>query len=127
MPIVAYGAGMRLRRGLTLVELAVAVVILALGSLVAIRSLDQARRTLGGQGSRVLAQEVALNRAAELRLYGLQTGRDLPTRVRQGLVDWDLSLTEADTEGGRVQATIRISAEGQPGAVVLVHLADGGG
>lgn len=118
---------MPVRRGVTLIELAVAVVILALGSLVAMRSLDQARRTLGGQAARVLAQEVALNRAAELRLFGLDTGRDLPARVRQGPIDWDIDLATVATAGGRVAATIRVSAAGQAGAVMVVHLADDGG
>lgn len=118
---------MPVRRGVTLIELAVAVVILSLGSLMAMRSLDQARRTLGGQVDRILAQEVALNRAAELRLQGLEAGRDLPARVRQGRTDWQISLQETTTAGGRVAATIRVSAPGLAGAVVVVHLAGEGG
>lgn len=110
---------MRLRRGVTLVELAVAVVILSLAMLATLRAFDAARVSVGGQVARLLAHEIALNRAAELRLL---PGTDLPPRVRQGRIDWDITVEETATEGGRLRATIHVTAPGQPGASVVAYV-----
>ncbi|MCA0203876.1 MAG: type II secretion system minor pseudopilin GspI [Proteobacteria bacterium] len=103
-------------RGFTLIELAVAVAILAMGSVAAYRSVDQAQRGVGGQLDRALAAEVALNRAAELRLGGMHAGRRLPDRVSQGRIDWRVTVEEAATASGMIEATILVSAPGRPGA-----------
>lgn len=107
---------MRLRRGFTLIELAVAVAILAIGSVAAYRTFGQAQRGIGGQVDRALAEEVALNRAAELRLSGMADGRGLPDRVTQGRIDWRVTVEESATSGGMVEATITVSAPDRPGA-----------
>ena len=57
-------------RGLTLLELVIAVFILSLGSLAAIRATDQSRLAIGGEPSRIMAMIVARNRVQELQLYG---------------------------------------------------------
>lgn len=114
-----------LRRGFTLIELAVAVAILALGSMAAWRSFDVAQRGIGGQVPRLLAAEVAMTRAAELRLLGLAEGRALPTIVRLGGTDWQIARSEAETAGGLVEVTLTISAPGQPGARRIVHALQG--
>lgn len=110
-------------RGFTLIELTVAVAILALGAVAAYRSLDQAQRGVGGQVDRALAAEVALNRAAELRLDGMQAGRRLPDRVTQGRIDWRVSVEEAATASGMIEATILVSAPGRPGARLVTIVA----
>lgn len=107
---------MRALRGFTLIELAVAVAILSLGSVAAYRSFDQAQRGIGGQIDRALAAEVALNRAAEVRLFGLAEGRALPARVTQGGIDWALSMDEALTAAGGAEVTILVTAPDRPGA-----------
>lgn len=113
-------------RGFTLIELAVAVAILAIGTMAAYRSFDQAQRGIGGQLGRALAAEVALNRAAELRLGGMAAGRSLPDRVTEGGTGFRVAVDEAATEGGLVEATIRVTAEGGPGARLVVTVAPGG-
>ena len=55
-------------RGITLLELAVAILVLALGSLAALRATDQARLSIGGAQDRMLAQLAVRNRAQALRL-----------------------------------------------------------
>lgn len=115
---------MRLNRGFTLIELLVAVAILAIGTTAAWRSFDAAQRGVGGQLPRTLAAEVALNRAAELRLAGMAAGRSLPARVQMGRTDWAVAVAERATAGGLVEADIRVSAEGSPGARVVVHVTE---
>ena len=107
-------------RGFTLIELAIAVAILAIGTIAAYRTFDQAQRGIGGQLDRALAAEVALNRAAELRLAGMAEGRALPDTVTQGRIDWQVAVAGLATAGGLVEATIVVSADGRPGARVVV-------
>lgn len=115
---------MRLRsvRGFTLIELAIAVAILAIGAMAAFRTFDAAQRGVGGQLGRALAQEVALNRAAELRVMGMAAGRALPATVRQGRSDWHVEVREALTDGGLVEVEIVVGAPDQPGARVAAFV-----
>ena len=112
----------RLRPGFTLIELVIAVAILAIGTMAAYRSLDAARRGIGGQADRALAAEVALNRAAELRLQGMTAGRALPARVTQGRIVWQVAVAEASTAGGLIEAAITVSAPDHPGARFVVFV-----
>lgn len=113
---------MRRTQGFTLIELVIAVAILSIGAVAAFRSFDAAQRSVGGQVPRLLAAEVALNRAAELRLSGMAAGRALPSRVRQGTVDWTVAVAETTTAGGMVEAAITVSAPDTPGARVVVYV-----
>lgn len=112
-------------KGMTLVELVIAVAILSIGMIAAWRGYEQAQRGIGGQVGRVLAQQVALNRAAELRLSGLPEGRGLPAEVTMGRTQWRVSVTEAETRAGLVATTITVSAAGQPGVRLNAHIPTG--
>lgn len=116
---------MRALRGFTLVELAVAVAILALAASATWRSFGAAQRGIGGQIARALAAEVALNRAAELRL-GLDRDAPLPARVTQGGLDWDVTTEERATAAGGRLVTVLVSAPSQPGARIVVALGPAG-
>lgn len=109
-------------RGFTLVELVIAVAILAIASLAAFRSFDQAQRGIGGQLARGLAHQVALNRAEDLRGAGLAAGRDLPEEVRMGGRDWTVTIEESPTSGTLVAVTIRVSARDGPGARLVAFV-----
>jgi len=110
-------------RGVTLIELVIAVAILALGTAAAWRSLDAARRGVGTQADRVLAQEVALNRAADLRLA--DRPGPLPATERMGGIDWTLTQTALPAEGGLAQTEITVTAPDRAGARLLVWLPGG--
>lgn len=108
------------QRGVTLIELLIAVAILAMGTMAAWRSLDAVRRGIGGQSERGLAQEVALNRAAELRLAG--PGARLPGVERMGGIDWTVTLFARETGGALAETEILVGAPGRAGARLVVWL-----
>jgi general secretion pathway protein I len=107
-------------RGVTLLELVIAVFVLSLGTIAALRSADQASRALGGEAARVMALEVALNRAEEYRLLGARQAATLPRSVIFGPHRWQLEITEATTRAGFTEATIIARAPDQPGARLVV-------
>lgn len=109
-------------RGLTLIELAVAIVVLSVGTLAAFRAIDQSQRGIGGQVPRALAHEVAMTRADELRLLGMQDGRALPREVEMGPFRWTVEVGEQVTAIGLIEAEIRVRAPGQPGARLAVYV-----
>ncbi|MEL6886684.1 MAG: type II secretion system protein [Pseudomonadota bacterium] len=112
-------------RGLTLVELAVAILILSIGTLAAMRSLDQARVQTAGAEARTLAQVAARNRAEELRLLG--PNAVLPDAVDMGKRTLRIETVRTTTAGGLVQARITARAtDGAGGAQVVVYLSPGG-
>ena len=109
-------------RGLTLLELVVAVLVLAIGSLAALQAVDQSRRAIGGAMPRMLAQLVAQNRAEELRLAGLPAGLSLPAQVQMGPYSYQITVATKVTASGLIEAEIRaVSSEG-PGAVLVAFL-----
>lgn len=110
-------------RGLTLIELAIAVFVLAVASVAAMRAADQSRLAIGGETPRLLARVVAQNRAEELRLYGA-TAR-LPATVTLGGHTITIESDSAATEAGLVRMTLVARAESGPGAQVVTYLVGG--
>jgi general secretion pathway protein I len=105
--------------GLSLVELAVAILILSIATLATFRALNQGARQAATERDRVLAEAVALNRAAELRLA--ESG--LPDRVTMAGRIWSVAATEAPTEGGLVEVDIAVrTQEGDPGARIVTFV-----
>lgn len=110
-------------RGFTLIELMVAVAILALGTLALLRVVDSTQRAIGGQEARILAHHAALNRAAELRLAeSAQARAALPQAITNGPHEWRVSREERDTRAGLVEVSLRLSAPGLPGAHLVLFL-----
>jgi len=108
--------------GISLIEMVIAVLVLSIGIVAGFQSLGQSRVVIGGELPRLLAQSAALNRAEELQMLGAIAGRGLPRQVQQGPFRWNIAVQEEATEGGFVQATIRATAPGQPGAVFVVFV-----
>ncbi|MDQ2092210.1 type II secretion system protein [Marimonas arenosa] len=107
-------------RGFTLVELAVAILVLSVGAIAAIRAGDRAQTALGTMESRILARIVAENRAEELQLFG--AGAVLPEQVRMGGQDFRVAVAQEATTGGLVQATIVVRSELGPGAQLVAYV-----
>ena len=107
-------------RGITLLELVVAVLVLAMATMAALRSTGHATRALGGETARVLALQVALNRAEEYRLFGARVAGGLPREVRYGRTVWGLDITREPTRAGHVLATIGARGDTGPGARIAV-------
>ncbi len=109
-------------RGVSLIELVVAIMVLAMGTLAAFRAIDQAVLSVGQETPRLLATAAARNRAAELALMGARAGRGLPSEVTMGPHDWRIEVSEEATEVGLVEATITVTASGLPGAVLVAYV-----
>jgi len=109
-------------RGLTLLELVVAVLVMAIGSLAALQAVDQSRRAIGGAMPRMLAQLVAQNRAEELRLAGVPVGLSLPAQVQMGPYAYQVTVTTKSTASGLIESEIRAKSSAGPGAVLVAFL-----
>jgi general secretion pathway protein I len=105
--------------GLTLVELAVAVLILAIGSIAAIRATDQARIGIGGAQDRTLAQLVARNRAEELRIDAFA---NLPSAVALAGQNFTVTTTTKSTAAGLREVTVVARSQNGAGALYVVYL-----
>lgn len=110
-------------RGLTLIEVAVAILILAIGTLAALRSLDISTTTAGGAEARVLAQIAVRNRAEELRLFG--PNASLPDTVTIAGRSLTVDQDSAPTAGGLVRVTLVARAEGSAGAQLVIFVPPG--
>jgi len=110
-------------RGLTLLELVIAVMVLSLGSLAAIRATDQSRVAIGGMPTRVLAQIVARNRVQELKLYGAIASGGLPGTVEMGGRSFQVTVDKTATAGGLVEARVAVRGPDGPGAFLVAYVA----
>lgn len=109
-------------KGMTLVELAIAVLILSIGTIAALRAVDQSRLAIGGAQDRVLAQLAARNRAEELLMFGTSTGSALPGTIEMAGQIFTLSTQSKTTAAGLTQATVTARADRGGGAVYVVYL-----
>lgn len=108
-------------RGLSLVELVVAIAVVALGSVAALRTTDAARRAIGGEEPRLMARIAARNHAEALQL-----GQPAPpTEVRIGLHPITLTTDTAETaEGWRQITIVARSRSGQGARLVTWQVPD---
>lgn len=113
------------QRGLTLLELVIAILVLSLGSLAALRATDQSRRAIGGEEPRLLARIAARNRAEELQLYGGR-GPALPAEVELAGQAIAIDTGMQATAGGLLRATVTARAASGEGAALTVYLRPGG-
>lgn len=116
-------------RGITLIELIVAIALLALGTLTAFATLDQAQLGVGGEDSRMLARVVAENRieALTLRALGGQPPDSLPDVVEMGGQQFALEVIQQRTAGGLVQLQVQARPMAGGGGVLLRAYLPGGG
>ncbi|MCJ7874789.1 type II secretion system protein GspI [Phaeobacter sp. J2-8] len=106
--------------GLTLLELVIAVFVLAMGSIAAVRTTDQARVAIGGAKDRMLAQLAVRNRAEELRLpLGTPSLSDV---VRLGGQTFTITSETLPTVSGVRQVSLSAQSERGVGARIVVYL-----
>ncbi|MGV6811846.1 MAG: type II secretion system protein [Brevirhabdus sp.] len=109
---------MRGDKGITLVELVIAVLILSIGTIAAMRAVDQAQRVVGGEELRAVALTVAQNRAEDLRLAHLTGTTTLPGSVEMGHVTWTVETHARSGPAGLASFEIIVTAPDAPGAVL---------
>lgn len=125
MPRPRRMTGRRARRttsGLTLLELVIAVMVLAMGSIAALRATDQSRVAIGGMPSRMVAQIVARNRVQELQLYGALGARALPSEVEMAGRRFQVSVKTTATASGLTEAVITVRGPDGPGAYLVAYV-----
>ena len=101
-------------RGISLIEMVVAVLVLSIAVVGLFRVMDQATRTTAANRDRQLAGIVARNMAASLRL-----GAELPEQTRLGGQIWSVTHQAESTSGGSEAVTIRVAPTGGGPAAVL--------
>lgn len=112
--------------GMTLIELVVAMFILAIGTVAALGALDQSRRGIGQARTRLLAQIVVQNRAEELRLLGSVAISSLPSQVSMGAQEFTVAEELQATAGNLFEVTVTARPREGPGALIVVYLPIGG-
>lgn len=106
-------------RGISLIEMVIAVLILAIGVTAGFRSLAQARVGIGGELPRLIAREVALNIAEEAQLLGAGAGQ--PETITMAGRDWRVDVAQAPTQAGFVELRIRVADPDGLGALVTAY------
>lgn len=112
---------LRGHRGLTLLELVVAIAVLAIGTLATVRAVDQSRLSLGEATARTLAHQVARNRIEELRLLGT-AAQGLPAEVTMAGQRFSLEVQRRTTAGGLVRVDVTARSALGPGALLVAVL-----
>jgi general secretion pathway protein I len=108
--------------GVSLLELVIAVMILSIGTIGVMRSLDVSQRQIGETAPRILAHSVAVNRAEELRAIGWALGRGLPPIVQQGPFNWAIEMQSQNASGGLYEVTVVVSTPDGPGASLVTYV-----
>lgn len=109
--------------GLTLIELLVAIIVLAIGSLAAIRAADQSRYSIAGELPRLLVETALRNRAQEIQLLGPFAG--LPDTVQIAGQAIQMTQDRDTTEGGLIRITLGARASTGEAAGLVVYLPPG--
>lgn len=106
--------------GFTLIEVVVAVAILAIGIGAGFQAIDSALYQSEAQSKRIFAHNIAMNTAAELRWSGAGTVDERTERIRYAGKDWLVHVDAQPTVAGFVEATISVKstdASAEDGAV----------
>jgi general secretion pathway protein I len=116
--------GQKRCRGVTLVEVLVAVVILGIGLTAAMRTGTASTRTLEGARTRTFAHWAAVNRAEELRIQGDAAGQG-PTEARLGGQRFRVTETREPGPFGLIRVEIRAAGPDGPGARFVTWISSG--
>lgn len=106
-------------RGLSLLELVVAIAILSIGTISVIQATGQARHALSGSIPRILAQVVAENSAEALQLPGAD---GLMAYQTIGAYGFRVDLETKATRSGLLEGRISVKSDSGPGVVLVTIL-----
>ena len=106
---------MRQDRGISLVELIVAVLILSIGTVGALRSLDRSAKAVAGNADRAIAALVAANEVEAVRAFGPNVPR--PGLQRMAGKSYRVFRDVAPASDGAIR--IRVRVEGPRNVSVL--------
>lgn len=106
--------------GLTLIELAIAIFVLAAASIALLRSADQSRLAIGGEAPRLLARITARNRAEELQLPA--AAGPLPGHTSLGGLAFTLQTRRETTAAGLIKTEVTARAESGEAAALTLYL-----
>ncbi|MGH1414390.1 MAG: type IV pilus modification PilV family protein [Pelagimonas sp.] len=113
----------RRTKGITLVELAVAILVLTIGTVAALRATDQSQRVIGGETPRLMARLAARNRIEELKIFS--TRAELPKQVILGPYNIQLEVSHKTTAAGLVQSVVTARSDSGEGAQLIAYFTPG--
>lgn len=114
-------------RGLTLLELVVAILILSIATVGTYRVMGWTGGQLAAERQRLLARVAAVNHAKLMRLSSVTEAPPPPSRSEIGGVSYVLETTYETTAGGLSQVTITARSVNGAGARLVAYLPGRGG
>lgn len=114
--------GSRQDRGLTLLELVVAILVLSVATLGTYRVIGDTGGQIGQERERMLAQIVAANHIRLLRLSALTDAPDPAPRVQIGPYGFTVETRTETTSGGFVEVAVTARSDSGPGAYLVSYL-----
>lgn len=120
--LITAGARKHTDRGISTLEVLIAIVVISIAALASYRALGQSAAVAADMEMRLYALEVARNRAEEIKLLGVRAARTLPEAETMGPVAWQIAIQEAETAVGLIEVAITVQAEGNPGARLVTFM-----
>jgi general secretion pathway protein I len=109
--------------GITLLELVLAIFILTLGSVAALRSVNAAGRGIVQEMDRVLATQIALNTLEELQLFG--SSADTAKTSEMGGRSWTIETRRTTSQAGLLEVEVHVTSASGPGAHFTSFIGEG--
>ena len=110
------------QRGIALVEVLVAVTVLAIVLIGTFRALDRQSANTIGLADRMFAHWAALNSMEEARLEGLVEGHETKGTTTLGGITWTVTVRRESTPDGLTRLMVESTAKGRAGAVLIGFL-----